>query len=145
MILVMGTVAGALALLSGLFPRGLCSHVDLFYSTLELLEVMAVLDLYTSISIYFYKAIWLVDRVKTTIVIDRELWNKFKVRLLEEGVEEVSRAIEEVIREELSEDYIADAIRELLGVIPPIEVKPIKPLVETNAGRVVRELRNERT
>jgi hypothetical protein len=106
---------------------------------------MAVLDLYTSISIYFYKAVWLVDRVKTTIVIDRELWSRFKARLLEEGVEEVSRAIEEVIREELSEDYIADAIRGLLGVIPPIEVKPIKPLVETNAGRVVRELRNERT
>jgi hypothetical protein len=85
------------------------------------------------------------DRVKTTIVIDRELWNRFKARLLEEGVEEVSRAIEEVIREELSEDYIADAIRELLGTTPPMEVKPIKPLVETSAGRVVRELRNERT
>jgi hypothetical protein len=87
----------------------------------------------------------MIDRVKTTIVIDRELWNRFKARLLEEGVEEVSRAIEEVIREELSEDYIADAIRELLGTTPPIEVKPIKPLVETSAGRVVRELRNERT
>jgi hypothetical protein len=87
----------------------------------------------------------MVDRVKTTIVIDRELWSRFKARLLEEGVEEVSRAIEEVIREELSEDYIADAIRELLGTTPPIEVKPIKPLVETSAGRVVRELRNERT
>lgn len=87
----------------------------------------------------------MINRVKTTIVIDRELWNRFKARLLEEGVEEVSRAIEEVIREELSEDYIADAIRELLGTTPPIEVKPIKPLVETSAGRVVRELRNERT
>jgi hypothetical protein len=87
----------------------------------------------------------MINRVKTTIVIDRELWNRFKARLLEEGVEEVSRAIEEVIREELSEDYIADAIRELLGTMPPIEVKPIKPLVETSAGRVVRELRNERT
>ena len=87
----------------------------------------------------------MIDRVKTTIVIDRKLWNRFKARLLEEGIEEVSRAIEEVIREELSEDYIADAIRELLGTTPPIEVKPIKPLVETSAGRVVRELRNERT
>ncbi|MCC6054152.1 MAG: hypothetical protein LM589_02395 [Thermosphaera sp.] len=87
----------------------------------------------------------MIDRVKTTIVIDRKLWNRFKARLLEKGVEEVSRAIEEVIREELSEDYIADAIRELLGTTPPIEVKPIKPLVETSAGRVVRELRNERT
>jgi hypothetical protein len=87
----------------------------------------------------------LIDKVKTTIVIDRELWSRFKVRLLEEGVEEVSRAIEEVIREELSEDYIADAIRGLLGTTPPIEVKPIKPLVETSAGKVVRELRNTGT
>jgi hypothetical protein len=50
------------------------------------------------------------DRVKTTIVIDRELWSRFKARLLEEGVEGVSRAIEEFIKEELSEDYVAEAI-----------------------------------
>jgi hypothetical protein len=88
----------------------------------------------------------MVERVKTTIIIDRELWSRFKARLLEEGVEEVSRAIEEVIREELSEDYVAEAIRGLLGgVEPSLEVKPVKPLVETDAGRVVRELRNERT
>ncbi len=85
------------------------------------------------------------DRVKTTIVIDRELWSRFKARLLEEGVEEVSRAIEEFIREELSEDYVAEAIRGLLGdVEPPLEVKLVKPLVETDAGRAVRELRGER-
>ena len=88
----------------------------------------------------------MVERVKTTIIIDRELWNRFKARLLEEGVEEVSRAIEEFIREELSEDYVAEVIRGLLGgVEPPLEVKLVKPLVETDAGRVVRELRNERT
>jgi hypothetical protein len=86
-----------------------------------------------------------VERVKITIVIDRELWSRFKARLLEEGVEEVSRAIEEFIREELSEDYVAEAIRRLLGgVESPLEVKPVKPLVETNAGRAVRGLRGEK-
>ena len=50
------------------------------------------------------------ERAKTTIVIDRELWSRLKARLLEEGVEEVSRAIEEFTREELSEDYVAEAI-----------------------------------
>jgi hypothetical protein len=50
------------------------------------------------------------ERTKTTIVIDRELWSRLKARLLEEGVEEVSRAIEEFTREELSEDYVAEAI-----------------------------------
>jgi hypothetical protein len=86
------------------------------------------------------------DGVKTAIVIDRELWSRFKARLLEEGVEGVSRAIEEFTEEELSEDYVAEAIRRLLGdVESPLEVKPVKPLVETDAGRAVRELRGERT
>jgi hypothetical protein len=103
------------------------------------------LDLYTSICTYLYTAIYVVNRIKTTIVIDRELWSKFKARLLEEGVEEVSRVIEEIVKEELLEDYVLEAIRELLDTEPPLEVKPVKPLVETSAGRVVRELRNERT
>ena len=85
------------------------------------------------------------DGVKTAIVVDRELWSRFKARLLEEGVEGVSRAIEEFTEEELSEDYVAEAIRRLLGDVElPLEVKPVKPLVETDAGRAVRELRGER-
>ena len=108
-------------------------------------SIGGTLDLYISICIYLYTAIYVVNRIKTTIVIDRELWSKFKAKLLEEGVEEVSRVIEEIVKEELSEDYIVEAIRELLDTEPPLEVKPVKPLVETSAGRVVRELRNERT
>lgn len=41
------------------------------------------------------------SKTKTTIIIDRELWYKFRARLLEEGVEEVSGALEELVREEL--------------------------------------------
>jgi len=79
-------------------------------------------------------------------VIDRELWYRFKARLLEEEVEEVSRAIEELIREEVLDDYVTSAIQSLLGAslesLP--EVRPVRPLVETDAGRVVREMRDGR-
>jgi len=86
----------------------------------------------------------MVGKVKTTIVIDKELWNRFKARIIEEGLEEVSRVIEEIIREEILEDYVVSAIRELMGKEPMLEIKPIRPLVETDAGRVVREMRDER-
>jgi len=51
--LVTGIVTGALALLSGLVSKGLCSHVNSFYPIFKFLDVVVVLDLYTSISIYF--------------------------------------------------------------------------------------------
>jgi hypothetical protein len=83
-------------------------------------------------------------KVKTTIVIDKELWIKFKARILEEGVGKVSRVIEKIIREEMLEDYIIASIQELMGREPPLEVKSIKPIVETEAGKVVREMRDMR-
>ncbi|ADG91534.1 hypothetical protein [Thermosphaera aggregans] len=83
-------------------------------------------------------------KIKSTIVIDRELWYRFRARLLEEGVEEVSSALEELIREELLEDYVSQALGGLLNGELPGEVKPVKPLVETRAENVVRELRDER-
>ncbi len=84
-------------------------------------------------------------KIKSTIVIDRELWYKFRARLLEEGVEEVSSALEELVREELLEDYVSQALGGLLNGELPGEVKPVKPQVETHAENVVRELRDERT
>jgi len=83
-------------------------------------------------------------KVKTTIVIDKELWIKFKARILEEGVGKVSRVIEKIIREKMLEDYIIASIQELMSREPPLEVKPIKPIVETEAGKVVREMRDMR-
>ncbi len=84
-------------------------------------------------------------KTKTTIVIDKELWYRFKAKLLEEGVEEVSYAIERLIKEEVLDD-LASAMQSLLmgaGVVPLPEVRPVKPLVETDAGKVVREMRDE--
>uniref|UniRef100_A0A7J3XZ57 CopG family transcriptional regulator n=1 Tax=Thermogladius calderae TaxID=1200300 RepID=A0A7J3XZ57_9CREN len=84
------------------------------------------------------------DKVKTTIVIDRELWYKFKLRLLESGIEEVSNALERLVREELLEDYVVEELTRLVGGEVVSEVKPVKPLAETNAGRAVREMRESR-
>jgi hypothetical protein len=94
-------------------------------------------------SIYLYGDV-VPGRTKTTIVIDEELWRKFKARLLEEGAEEVSRALEELVREEIVEDYVAEALTRLAGGVIPSEVKPVKPQVETNAVCVVREMRESR-
>jgi predicted nucleic acid-binding protein len=98
------------------------------------------------LDLYFYNSIPLYgdkvpEKVKTTIVIDRELWYKFKLRLLESGIEEVSNVLERLVREELLEDYVAEELASLLGGEVVSEVKPVKPLAETNAGKAVREMR----
>lgn len=84
-------------------------------------------------------------KIKTSIVIDRELWYKFRARLLEEGIEEVSGTLEELVREELLEDYVSQPLGEMLNGELPEEVKPVRPLVETRAESIVRELRDGRT
>jgi hypothetical protein len=43
------------------------------------------------------------------------------------------------------EDYVSQALGELLNGKLPGEVKPVRPLVETRAEDAVRELRDERT
>jgi hypothetical protein len=83
-------------------------------------------------------------KIKTTIVIDKDLWSKFKAKLLEEGVDEVSSVIEEMIREELVVDKVVDSLNELIGGELTQAVEPVKPLAETAAEKVVRELRESR-
>jgi ferredoxin-fold anticodon binding domain-containing protein len=83
-------------------------------------------------------------KIKTTIVIDKDLWSKFKAKLLDEGVDEVSSVIEEMIREELVVDKVVDSLNELIGGELIQVVEPVKPLAETAAEKVVRELRESR-
>jgi len=82
-------------------------------------------------------------KIKTSIVIDRELWYKFRARLLEEGIEEVSGVLEELVREELLEDYVSQSLEEMLDGELPEEVRPVRSLVETRAESIVRALRVE--
>jgi ferredoxin-fold anticodon binding domain-containing protein len=83
-------------------------------------------------------------KIKTTIVVDKDLWSKFKAKLLDEGVDEVSSVIEEMIREELVVDKVVDSLNELIGGELIQVVEPVKPLAETAAEKVVRELRESR-
>ena len=82
-------------------------------------------------------------KIMTTIVVDKDLWSKFKAKLLDEGVDEVSSVIEEMIREELV-DKVVDSLNELIGGELIQAVEPVKPLAETAAEKVVRELMESR-
>jgi len=83
------------------------------------------------------------EKIKTTIVVDRDLWNKFKAWLLEKSVDEVSNVIEKLIKEELMLG-IDSALIKLIGNELVQVVEPVKPLVRTSAEEVVRELRESR-
>ena len=93
---------------------------------------------------YFWKVLYVGEKVKTSIVVDRDLWSKFKAKLLEEGVDEVSGVIEGLIKEELMLGIDSALVRlienELIQVI-----EPVKPLTKTSAEEIVRELRESRS
>ena len=87
------------------------------------------------------------DKIKTSIVIDRELWHELKSKVGEKGgLRALSQAVEEAIKDELSESLIIKALESILKAEAeiPLVISPIKPKVTTNAGEVVREMRNSR-
>ncbi len=82
------------------------------------------------------------SKSKTSIYIDRELWEKFKRHARARGVE-VSRLLEELMREELVEEELGKIIGEWLGDLDELDFEPIPP----RGGAVsvlVREMRDER-
>jgi len=88
----------------------------------------------------------MIKKIKTSIVIDRDLWERFKTKVVgEKGLKGLSKAVEEAIEEELCEDLIIEALEGLLGSEkPPLIITPVKPEIQTDAGKVVRELRDSR-
>ena len=87
------------------------------------------------------------DKIKTSIVVDRELWEEFKSRVSSErGLKALSNAVEEVIEEEVCEKLLIKALEEMIGsgIELPLTITPVKPRVKTDAGEVVRELRVSR-
>jgi len=83
------------------------------------------------------------SRGKTSIYIDRELWEKFRRYARSRGVE-VSRFLEELIREGILEDDLADALSELSGEkFTELDFQPIRPRGGLVSG-LVRELRDKR-
>jgi hypothetical protein len=82
-------------------------------------------------------------KVKTSIYADKELWEKYKLSLARKGLE-VSQALEELIREELVEDFLDEALK---GVdeAKAIEInfEPVKPK-DGLVSIFVRSMRDER-
>ncbi len=87
------------------------------------------------------------DKVKTSIVVDRRLWEEFKSKVAgEKGLKMLSEAIERAIEDELSELLIIEAFeKQLEQRETTLTISPIKPRIQTDAGKIVRELRESRT
>jgi hypothetical protein len=85
-------------------------------------------------------------KIKTSIVIDKDLWDRFKTKIVgEKGLKGLSKAVEEAIEEKLCEDLIVEALEGLLGSEKtPLTITPVEPATKTDAGKVVRELRDSR-
>jgi hypothetical protein len=83
-------------------------------------------------------------KIKTSIVIDKDLWDRFTTKFIgEKGLKGLSKAVEEAIEEKLCEDLIVEALEGLLGSEkPPLAITPVEPTTKTDAGKVVRELRD---
>ncbi len=82
-------------------------------------------------------------KVKTSIYADKELWEKYKASLARRGLE-VSQALEDLIREELVEDLLDQALKGISEAkTSMIDFEPVKP----KGGLVsifVRAMRDER-
>ncbi len=82
-------------------------------------------------------------KIKTSILIDEELWRRFKLKVgAERGMRAMSRAVEEALEDELAETLVLRELERMsAGITIGLDVKPVKPKVETSAGDVVREMR----
>ena len=84
-------------------------------------------------------------KIKTSIVIDKDLWELFKAKASsKKGLKGVSMAVEEALEDGLSEKVVAEALGKMLsekGKITELDVKPVKPKTATSAGKAIGELR----
>jgi post-segregation antitoxin (ccd killing protein) len=85
-----------------------------------------------------------VGKVKTSIYVDRDLWERYKSSVLGRGLE-ISRALEELMEEDLPE-YLLEKAVERLGEEAwyEIDFEPVKPR-EGTVSAYVRAMRDERS
>ncbi len=82
-------------------------------------------------------------KVKTSIYVDREVWEKFKRYASRKGVE-VSNLLEDVIRDEMVEEELDEVLLELAGSETyEIDFEPVKPK-EGLVSELVRVMRDGR-
>ena len=87
-------------------------------------------------------------KVKTIIVINRELWEELKSKVgSERGLKMLSKVVEEAIEDELCELIIMKALSRMLKPEKkmPLTIAAVKPKVPTNAEKAAREMRETRT
>lgn len=83
------------------------------------------------------------SKAKTSIYVDRELWEKFKRYAKSRGVE-VSSLLEELMREAMIEEELINGIVDLINSeFKELDFDPIPPR-EGSVSVLVRELRDER-
>ena len=81
--------------------------------------------------------------MKTSIYADKELWEKYKLSLAKRGLE-VSQALEELIKEELVEDLLDEALKGMVEAkTSEIDFEPVKPK-DGLVSIFVRSMRDER-
>ena len=80
-------------------------------------------------------------KVKTSIYIDKDLWNNFKKYASKNGVE-VSKMLEELIKDSLIEIELNKAFAEISESYE-IDFEPLKPK-EGPISDLIRVMRNER-
>jgi hypothetical protein len=85
---------------------------------------------------------YMMVRVKTSIYVDRKLWERFKRYALKKGVE-VSRLLEGAMEEELVEDALEEELLRLSGPEDyELDFEPIKP--RKPVSDLIRVMRDER-
>jgi len=84
-----------------------------------------------------------VVRVKTSIYVDKELWERFKNYALKKGME-VSNFLEDMMRDEMVEETLDSVLLDLAGSENyEIDFEPVKPK-EGLVSELIRVMRNER-
>lgn len=83
-------------------------------------------------------------KAKTSIYIDQDLWRRFKEYAFRRGVE-VSRLLEEIIVDEMVEEYLGEALLELASVNNyEVDFDPVEPIRGYRVSDLVRSMRDER-
>ncbi len=87
------------------------------------------------------------SKIKTSILIDKDVWERFKEKVLSErSLKELSKAVEEAIMEELVEVIVLEEIEQVLPRESiPLSIEPVRPRIKTHAEKIVREMRDSRT
>ncbi|MGQ9782290.1 MAG: hypothetical protein ACUVQ8_08680 [Nitrososphaeria archaeon] len=82
-------------------------------------------------------------KVKTSIYVDKELWEKFKLQASKKGIE-IGRMLEEIIKDEMTDNFLNQMIADTGGSEDyEIEFEPVAP-EKGLVSELVRVMRDER-